>query len=152
MLDDQERHALRLQRQDPVDDDVEQRRIDAARRLVEQKEARIGHQPGGEVHQLLLPVGELSRRQIGEVGDPDEFEQLHRALALVQRDACLDEIAKAGARRLKDEVLQHRQVAELAADLKGAADALAGDAVRLVAARCFRPRRGSRRNRPGAGR
>ena len=78
MLDDQEGDALVAELLDAVDDHVEERRVDAAGRLVEQEEARTRHQPGGEVHQLLLAVGELRRRLVGEVGDADEIEELHR--------------------------------------------------------------------------
>ena len=82
MLDDEEGDALLAERQHAVDDDIEERRIDAAGRLVEKKETRIGHQARGDVHQLFLSVGQFRGRQIGKVGDADKIEKLHRPSAL----------------------------------------------------------------------
>ena len=87
------------------------------------------HHACREVHQLLLAVGQLRRGRSGEIGDADEFEELHRPVALLAEDRRLHQALEAARRRLHHDVLEHGQVAELAADLEGAADAHPGDAV-----------------------
>src|SRR5215467_6806055 len=61
-----------------LDDQVDQRRVHPARRLVEQHDLRIGDQHVGELKQLALAVRQRLRERRGVRGEPDEVEQFHR--------------------------------------------------------------------------
>src|SRR6267378_3889426 len=93
---------------------VEERAVDAGGRLVEQDQRGIGHEHAYELDELLLAVGEVARVLSGQLAAP--------ALRLRVRAARDDE-----------QVLQRRQLREDADDLKGPADAAAGDLPRLEA-------------------
>ena len=62
VLDEQERDALLApQALHVVEQARAERRVDPGHRLVEQQEARLGHQRPGELEQLALPAGERAR-------------------------------------------------------------------------------------------
>src|SRR5258708_7944784 len=77
VLYDQEGLAVRVQLPDLAGDDVDQRRVHPAGRLVEQQDLRIGHQHVGQLEQLALAVGECLGQCRGVRGYPDEVEQVH---------------------------------------------------------------------------
>src|SRR5919106_348317 len=82
---------------------------------------------------LMPPAGSsssMSRRLARQLGDADEGEQVHGALALGGRHARLQEMEQAAGLRLHDDVLQHAQPGKIAADLERARDALPGDPMR----------------------
>src|SRR5205807_5160905 len=96
---------------------VEERAVDAGRRLVEQDQRGIGHEHTHELDELLLTVGEVTRVLAGQPAQSHELQQL-AAVAL-----------RLGVRAARDDeqVLQRRQLREDADDLEGAPDAAAGD-------------------------
>src|SRR5208283_4642154 len=49
--------------------------VDAARRLVENEDARLGHQPAGDQHLLLIAAGEIEHRLL-EIGRADSEARL----------------------------------------------------------------------------
>src|SRR5258708_23912187 len=74
VLDDQECLAGRVQIPDLAGDDVDQRRVHPAGRLVKQQDLRIRYQHVGELEQLALAVGEGLGQFWGVRGYPDEVE------------------------------------------------------------------------------
>ena len=50
--------------------------VERAERLVEQQRARVVHERAGQRDALLLAAGELRGLALGEVGEPDDLEQL----------------------------------------------------------------------------
>ena len=135
VLDEQDRRALRIEVEHAVDDQFEQRRIDAGRRLVEQDRVGIGHQDARELQQLALTAGEHPRRLAFEPGQRHEVEQRPRLLdrrALLRRDAAgPDDVQPGALARLAlpagQHVLKHGHLGEWSRDLECAADAV-GDA------------------------
>src|SRR2546429_485937 len=55
---------------------VEERAVDAGRRLVEQDQRGIGHEHTHELDELLLTVGEVTRVLAGQPAQPHELQQL----------------------------------------------------------------------------
>ena len=51
-------------------------RVDPGHRLVEEQEARLGHQRPGELEQLALAAGERAGVVVGELGQVEDLEQL----------------------------------------------------------------------------
>src|SRR6267143_2166967 len=96
---------------------VEERAVDAGRRLVEEDQRGIRHEHPHELDELLLAVGEVARVLAGQVAEPHEPEQLAPATLRLRVRAARDD----------EQVLQRRQLGEDADDLEGAADAAAGD-------------------------
>ena len=76
VLDDEERLAGPVELPDPVGEVPDQRRVDAAGRLVEQQDRRVGDQQRRQLEQLALTVGQVAGRLVRQPGDPDELEQL----------------------------------------------------------------------------
>ena len=66
---------------------VDQLRIERARRLVEEQDARIRRHRARDRDPLLLPAGELARVGLRLVGEADPVEQLQRARARARRAA-----------------------------------------------------------------
>src|SRR6266850_6514171 len=117
VLDEQHGLACVAQPAHRVQQVVEERAVDARRRLVEQDQRRIGHEHAHELDELLLAVGELARVLAGQLAEPHELQQLAapplRLRARTPRD--------------DEQVLQRRQLRKDADDLERAADATAGD-------------------------
>src|SRR5690625_3790492 len=76
----QHRHALDGQRLDGLEDRVARLRVDADRRLVEDEQLGPVEEPDADVEAALHAAGELLRRVLGAVGEPDELEHLGSAL------------------------------------------------------------------------
>src|SRR3989454_2369261 len=96
---------------------VEERAVDARRRLVEEDERGIRHEHPHELDELLLAVRQVARVLAGQVPEPDEVEQLAPAALRLRARAARDD----------EQVPEGRQLREDADDLEGAADAAAGD-------------------------
>ena len=86
MLDDQERLAVGVQLADHLRHPVDQHRVDAARRLVEQDQLRVEHQHLRQLDELLLAVGESSRLLVPERAHPDVLQELLGGLGLGSAD------------------------------------------------------------------
>ena len=69
VLDDQEGHALRLEREDVLAKTAGERRIHAGRRFVEQDQLRLRHQRAAELEQLLLSAGEVDGAVVADGED-----------------------------------------------------------------------------------
>ncbi len=67
VLDEQDGFALRVQLHDTFYNNLQERRIDASRRFIEQDHVRIGHQHTGQFQQLPLTAGQNPRRLVFEV-------------------------------------------------------------------------------------
>ncbi|MCY1244279.1 hypothetical protein D9M72_573440 [compost metagenome] len=104
VFDDEDRQPLGIERPDVADDLLEQRRIDAAGRLVQQNDLGIGHQQRGQVHQFLLAVGQVVPVLVGNAGDPEEIEDRHRLVPLVRRDCGPKQLREPAAACLDDHV------------------------------------------------
>src|ERR687895_634442 len=132
VLDQEEGPALLVELAHERGDAVEQRRVDAARRLVEQDRLRVGHQHAGELEQLLLAVGEVARLDALEVIDTHPREPAAGALdrLWVARAA---QPREAGAPDGDQQVLEHRHAGEDAAQLEAAPDPGPGDPVGRLA-------------------
>ena len=79
-------------------------RVDARHRLVEQQEARLGHQRPRELEQLALAAGERARVVVRELGQVEDLEQLHRLRRAPRVSRCApgaraDDQVAAAARR-----------------------------------------------------
>ncbi len=61
--------------------DVAQLEVERAERFVEQQRARVVDQRAGQRDALLLAAGQLGGLALGEVGQPDDLEQLVDPLA-----------------------------------------------------------------------
>jgi len=96
---------------------VEERTIDAGRRLVEQDQCGIGHEHTHELDELLLAVGEVARVLPGQPAKTHELQQFAAAALRLGVRAARDD----------EQVLQRRQLREDADDLERAPDAAAGD-------------------------
>ena len=72
---------------EPIDQAVDQHRIDAGGRLIEQQQLGIVDQRHGQLEQLLLAEGEVARERVALGGKPDEVEQLGAARRGVLRRA-----------------------------------------------------------------
>ena len=113
---------LRVQLADLLDHSLDQRRIDAAGRLVEHDELRLEHEDLRELDELLLPEGQRAGANVRVLRHADELEQLQRALVLVTCDRVRGQLAPREAAQRRDNVLEHRHLAEQARDLEGAAE------------------------------
>ena len=131
MLDQQHRLTLRVELLDALDDQLQQRRVDACCRLVEQDRLRVGHQHAGKFEQLAL----TARKHAGwlplKPRQSDEIEQgprlVHRRPLLRRHMPRPQKIHPALFARLAlrpgQNVLQHSHLREGPRDLKGATDA-----------------------------
>ncbi len=73
------RHAkLGVRAAETVDKTVDERRVDARRRLVQQQELRLVHQRHREFKELLLPEAEASRLVTALLVETDETEKIAR--------------------------------------------------------------------------
>ncbi len=145
VLDDQERQPLRVEPADVALDVLDQDRVDARGRLVEQDELRPAHQRRRELEQLPLAVRELSAAQVGMREQPELVEQLVRACPL----GGLDRGAADGSTRVLDgerEVLDERQLREDPRLLEGADESVAARADRGAGRRTALP---AEADRPG---
>ena len=147
VLDDEEGDALPVEVADDLDHPVDQRRVDAAGRLVEQDHLRLEHEHLGQLDQLLLAVGQRAGLLVAEPAEADEVEQLARPLGLVPADRVLGHEAPARRRQRGHHVLQHRHALEQPGDLEGAAQAEVGRAPTPAAGRSACRRTRSRRRR-----
>ena len=123
VLDDQERLPLPVQLSDHLDDVVDERRIDAAGRLVEHDQARVEHQDLRQLDELLLPEGQRGRPLVGEGPHPDEVEELLGPLRLGAADGVRGELAPGEGPERRDDVLEHGHLAEEPGDLERPPDA-----------------------------
>ena len=124
MLDDQERGPeLRVQLADLLDHSLDQRRIDAAGRLVEHDQLRLEHEDLRELDELLLPEGQCAGANVRVLRHTDELEQLQRALVLVTCNRVRGQLPPREGAQRRDNVLEHGHLAEQARDLEGAAEA-----------------------------
>ena len=86
VLDDQERQAaLFVGRAQTIEQGLDQHRIDAGGRLVEQQHLRLVHQGHGEFEQLLLAEGEIPGMLAALIGEADKVEQFGGLRALRRR-------------------------------------------------------------------
>ena len=84
---------------------AEHGQVDAAGRLVEQHEARPGHEGHRGVEQLLLAVGQAAGLLVGEMPEPEEVDHLvgrrpearHRAARTAATASCPDAPARPGS-------------------------------------------------------
>src|SRR6266849_5365555 len=82
VLDDHETAALRLvQLKQELAQLIDQTRIDAGAGLVQQHQTRGRHECHGDVDQLLLSVGEIPGRQLGDVLQSKELDHLIGVMA-----------------------------------------------------------------------
>src|SRR2546421_1818120 len=117
VLDEQHGLAGVAQPAHRVQQVVEERAVDAGRRLVEQDQRGFRHEHTHELDELLLAVGEVARVLAGQAAEPHELEQLAPAALRLRARAPRDD--KQG--------LPRRQLGKDADDLARAADAAAGD-------------------------
>ncbi len=130
MFDEQERDALPVQLANVLTDALDERRIDAAGRLIEQDELRLGHHHRRELEQFALTVRERAAQQAGDRGDVHGREHVHGSSALIVPLASRDECAKSRTPHRHEHVLQRGQTREDSRQLKGAADAETVDSIR----------------------
>ena len=81
MRDEQHRHAVG---DEPLEELEHRRRVvrvQVARRLVAQQQARLADQRAGDRDALLLAARQLARHEVGAMGDADALERRQRALA-----------------------------------------------------------------------
>ena len=102
-LEEQRRHALR------------RLAIEVAGRLVAEHQRRLAHQRPRDRHALLLAAGQLRRRMIEPLRQPDAIEQRARAIDVVLR--------RAGDDRRRQRVLEHGALRQQAVILEDEADA-----------------------------
>ena len=91
-----------------------QQPVEVAERLVEEQRLRLRHEHAGERDALLLPARQRARLAVGELGEADHLERLHRELApLVLADALHlqpeRDVVEHGAVREEREVLEDRR-------------------------------------------
>ena len=127
VLDDEEGQSARVQRADALLDLLDEHRIDAGRRLVQQHELRFGHQHRCELEELLLAVREVARALLAESRDAEFVEQLQRTLALVPPD-CGRERGRPRLLERRDHVLDERELREDPRLLERARETAAGEA------------------------
>ena len=125
VLDDEDRLAVAVEVDDAVAQVVDQRRVDAAGRLVQQQHRRVGDQQRRELQELALTVGEVAGGLAREPRDPDEVQQLECPLTLAVRSSQTGDAAQPPllALRRDEHVLQHGQPGEHACQLERAPDA-----------------------------
>ena len=111
-------------------DALDERRVDAAGRLIEEDQLRLGHHHRGELEQLALTVGERAAEQSGNMDDVHGREHVHRPSPLVVPLAPREQRTKAGAAHRHEHVLERGQTRKDSRELKGAADAETVDPVR----------------------
>ena len=138
MLDDEKGHALAVECGHPVDDLVQQRRVDAGTGLVQQHQLGLGHHHAGQFQQLALAArqhpGRFGRqcRQAHEV-QPVSRGGLYRPL-LLRHGARAQPVGPEALAQLapgcEHHVVQHRHLGEGARDLEGAGEACGENAVR----------------------
>ena len=124
VLDNEDRLSGTVEVRDPVGEVPDQRRVDAAGRLVEQQDVRVGDQQRGELEQLALTVGEVRGRLVREPRDADEVEQLHRPPPLAERAGQPRDPAQPAllALRRHEHVLEHREPGEQPRELESPPD------------------------------
>ena len=138
VLDDHHGRAQRADRRDKLAQPVELGQRQARRRLVEQQQARPADQRAGDLGQALLAVRQLARRLHRAIGEADEIEV---AQGIVQRGRLLAPRPRQAERRRRgtlalgregaeQRVVEHAELRQHSRRLEGAADAVAGDAVR----------------------
>ena len=125
VIDDQHADAFR-QRVDGVEDDVALGARHAGRRLVEQQHLGLQSERDGQLDQPLAAIGQFRNGLVGDVGELEPRQQLHRLVDHVAARARGRDHVRRGADALGDrhiDVLQHREAAEQPVDLEGAGDA-----------------------------
>src|SRR6266496_4162795 len=132
VLDNEEGLALRVQLTDAYCDVIDQRRVHAAGRFIEQHDSRIGHQHVGELQQLALAVGEGASEVGGKVCYPDELQQVQCAPSVLYRAGPGQQVAHGSAAPLGGDkhVLTDGEAREDPGELEGPADAEAEDTLR----------------------
>ena len=132
MLDDQEGLPGLVELADPLGEVLDQGRVYAAGRLVQEQHSGIGHEQRRELEQLALTEGEVPGGLARKPRDTDELEQLDRASALRARAGAADEAAHPAllALRRDEHVLEHGQPGEDARELEGPPDTELEDARR----------------------
>src|SRR5215468_10213709 len=117
---------------------VGQRGIDTGYGLVEQDEARLGHERAADLEELLLAAGERRGRIVGHAGKIESAGYRRRplpqglfAVRHHRRPGKRSPERLAGlARSIEHEVLEDGQAREASCDLKGAHEPSPGDAMR----------------------
>src|SRR3954471_9311523 len=126
VLDDYEAATLGLvERHQELAQLLDQRRIDAGARLIQQHEARFRHERHGDVDQLLLAIGEAASRQMRDRLQPEELDHLVGVLSKAgvgRREQARGQRAFELLRR-DDQVVAHRELAEDLQRLERAANA-----------------------------
>src|SRR5689334_10966399 len=123
VLDQQHGLARIAQARDGLEQIVEQRAVDAGRRLVEQDQHGIRHEHADELDELLLAIREIARILVGQPREPHELEQLTAALLR----------GPARPARHHEQVFQRRELRKDADHLERAADTAAGHLPRFEA-------------------
>src|SRR5919109_3560193 len=121
LLDEQDRHPLLVaEADDQLEDEPDELRREAERRLVEEQELRPGHERPRDRELLLLAAGERGRRQPQALAQ--DGEELEQPLA-----AAVVAAVPPGRGRADPQVLGHREPGEDPPALGREADAAADD-------------------------
>ena len=113
MLDDEQRDPeLAIGLAEPLQQAVDQRRIDARGRLVEQEHLRLAHQRHGEFEQLLLAEGQIAGAQVALRVEADEAQQVFGLAFVTGSAAAIDGAPiQLGGRQADEHVLHARHPA-----------------------------------------
>ncbi len=160
VLDQQHGDAALGQFQQPLADLVLQGRVDAGRRLVEQHQARLGHQRAADLQKLLLAARQRGGGIVDQMIELQEARRLprplgQRRLALARRLGADDRLPQALARlvaAVEHEMLEHRELGEAARHLEGAHQPAPADRIGRPAGDLFAgeaDRAGIRRHQAG---
>jgi hypothetical protein len=133
VLDDEEGDAFGAQRAEVIGDGFGETWIDAGDGLVEQDEARLGHQRAADFEELLLAARERGGRVVDDGG---QVEALGDGVGLVERGAggaateqCGEEALAGLVGGVEEQVVENGEARDAAGDLEGAGQARPGDAV-----------------------
>jgi hypothetical protein len=120
VLDDQEGLPVGVQLPDDLRHAVDQHRVDATGRLVEQDQPRVEHQDLGELHELLLTEGERCCLLVPEGPHPDVLQELVGRSGLRSADSDPRQLPPGEGALGGHDVLQDGHLAEQPGDLEGA--------------------------------
>src|SRR5215472_5166436 len=125
VLNDHERRAgFAVERQQALLERPEHRRVDAACRLIEQRQARARHEGHGGIEQLLLSVAERASQRVGVLVQAEEPEHAI-GFGAKSRVSSAEETRDHGATVLlprEDKVFAHGHLWKDLQELKGTAD------------------------------
>ena len=152
VFDEQDGLACRLEAVEAFGDALAQLRADSGHRLVEQEQPCIHRRTASEGEQLLLAVGNLRGRLVGDLGEIEFFQQgigfkqvIGIALLVeARREQCAAKLLARVLRQGEQQVVAHREFSDEAQVLERARHAEAADAVRRAACKfCVAERNGS---------